>query len=71
MTDYPHQGEISKTFFNEGWERPAVVVSRNELNRGRLVLVVPFRLFCLSKELFEIFQHQSNVLEQIYAFGSA
>ena len=35
------QGEIWLTSFQEGWERPAVVISRNELNKGRLILVAP------------------------------
>jgi mRNA-degrading endonuclease toxin of MazEF toxin-antitoxin module len=35
------QGEIWLTSFHEGWERPAVVPSRNELNKGRLILVAP------------------------------
>lgn len=42
MANYPRQGEIWWAAFQEGWERPALVGSRNELNRGRLVLVVPF-----------------------------
>ena len=42
MVDYPKQGEIWWASFYEGWERPSIVVSRNELNRGRLVLVVPY-----------------------------
>jgi mRNA-degrading endonuclease toxin of MazEF toxin-antitoxin module len=41
MAVYPKQGEIWWTLFYEGWERPSIVVSRNDLNRGRLVLVVP------------------------------
>lgn len=35
------QGEIWRVGFYEGGERPAVVVSRNETNRGSLLLVVP------------------------------
>lgn len=35
------QGEVWRVEFYEGGVRPAVVVSRNELNRGRLILVVP------------------------------
>jgi hypothetical protein len=41
MADYPKQGEIWWTLFFEGWERSTIVVSKNDLNRGRLVLVVP------------------------------
>lgn len=41
MADYPKQGEIWWALFYEGWERPSIVVSRNEFNRGRLILVVP------------------------------
>src|SRR5439155_8962158 len=43
------QGEIWLTSFHEGWERPAVVVSRNELNKGRLILVAP----CTSSRIEE------------------
>lgn len=32
MADYPKQGEIWWASFFEGGERPALVVSRNELN---------------------------------------
>jgi len=35
------QGDVWQTQFDEGWERPAVIVSRAELNRGSTVLVVP------------------------------
>ena len=35
------QGDVWLTHFDEGWERPAVIVSRAELNRGSTVLVVP------------------------------
>jgi len=43
---HPRQGEVWLVNFTEGWERPAVVVSRDELNRGTLILVVP----CTSQE---------------------
>ena len=41
MASYPIQGEIWWALFHESWERPSIAVSRNELNRGRLVLVAP------------------------------
>jgi mRNA-degrading endonuclease toxin of MazEF toxin-antitoxin module len=49
MAEYPKQGEIWWASFYEGGERPALVVSRNELNRGRLILVVP----CTSSQVEE------------------
>ncbi len=36
-----HQGDVWQIAFWEDDERPGVVVTRNELNKGRLVLVVP------------------------------
>jgi mRNA interferase MazF len=56
--EYPKQGEIWKALFNEGWERPALVVSRNELNRGRLLLVVP----CTSSQVEERAVYPNHVL---------
>jgi mRNA-degrading endonuclease toxin of MazEF toxin-antitoxin module len=41
MREPPCQGEVWLACLTDGPERPAIVVSRNELNRGRLVLVVP------------------------------
>ncbi len=41
MPERLRQGDVWLVHFEEGWERPAVVVSRGELNRGRLILVVP------------------------------
>ena len=58
MTDYPKQGEIWWAVFFEGWERPSIVVSRNELNRGRLVLVVP----CTSSRVQERITYPNHVL---------
>ena len=58
MADYPKQGEIWWTSFFEGWERPSIVVSRNELNRGRLVLVVP----CTSSRVQERSAYPNHVL---------
>jgi mRNA-degrading endonuclease toxin of MazEF toxin-antitoxin module len=58
MTDYPKQGEIWWTVFFEGWKRPSIVVSRNELNRGRLVLVVP----CTSSRVQERITYPNHVL---------
>lgn len=57
-TDYPKQGGIWWAAFQEGWERPALVVSRNELNRGRLVLVVP----CTSSQVEERAVYSNHVL---------
>ena len=58
MVDYPIQGEIWWTSFYEGGERPSVVVSRNELNQGRLVLVVP----CTSSRVQERSAFPNHVL---------
>lgn len=58
MADYPQQGEFWWANFQEGWERPALVVSRNELNRGRLVLVVP----CTSSSVQERAVYSNHVL---------
>jgi mRNA-degrading endonuclease toxin of MazEF toxin-antitoxin module len=57
MADYPKQGEIWWTLFFEGWERPSIVVSRNDLNRGRLVLVVP----CTSSRVQERAVYSNHV----------
>jgi len=54
----PRQGEVWLVNFIEGWERPAIVVSRNELNRGTLVLVVP----CTSQEARERASFPNHVL---------
>jgi mRNA-degrading endonuclease toxin of MazEF toxin-antitoxin module len=58
MADYPKQGEIWWALFYEGWERPSIVVSRNELNRGRLILVVP----CTSSRVQERSVYSNHVL---------
>ena len=58
MVDYPKQGEIWWASFFEGWERPSIVVSRNELNRGRLVSVVP----CTSSRVQERAPYPNHVL---------
>ncbi len=58
MADYPKQGEIWWAEFQEGWERPALVVSRDELNRGRLILVVP----CTSSFVKERAAYSNHVL---------
>ncbi len=58
MPDAPRQGELWLVNFQEGWERPAVVVSRQELNRGRLVLVVP----CTSSRVAERGRFANHVL---------
>jgi mRNA-degrading endonuclease toxin of MazEF toxin-antitoxin module len=57
MTAYPKQGEIWWALFHEGWERPSIVVSRNELNRGRLALVVP----CTSSRVQERTAYSNHV----------
>ncbi|HUT37645.1 MAG TPA: type II toxin-antitoxin system PemK/MazF family toxin [Planctomycetota bacterium] len=41
MREPPSQGEVWLAGLTDGPARPAIIVSRNELNRGRLVLVVP------------------------------
>ena len=58
MVDYPKQGEIWWASFYEDWERPSIVVSRNELNRGRLVSVVP----CTSSRVQERAPYPNHVL---------
>ena len=58
MAGYPKQGEIWWALFYEGWERPSIVVSRNDLNRGRLVLVVP----CTSSRVQERATYPNHVL---------
>jgi len=54
----PRQGEVWLVRFQEGWERPAIVVSRGELNRGRLLLVVP----CTSSRVEERARFPNHVL---------
>lgn len=58
MADYAKQGEIWWAEFQEGWERPALIVSRDELNRGRLILVVP----CTSSFVKERAAYSNHVL---------
>jgi mRNA-degrading endonuclease toxin of MazEF toxin-antitoxin module len=58
MANDPIQGEIWWTSFYEGGERPSIVVSRNELNRGRLILVVP----CTSSRVQERAAYPNHVL---------
>ncbi|MBM4034927.1 MAG: type II toxin-antitoxin system PemK/MazF family toxin [Planctomycetes bacterium] len=41
MPDQLRQGDVWLVHFDEGWERPAIIVSRHQLNRGNAVLVVP------------------------------
>jgi len=52
------QGDVWLVHFDEGWERPAVIVSRPELNRGHSVLVVP----CTSSLLSERADSPNHVL---------
>lgn len=57
MPSYPKQGEIWRAIFHPGWERPAVVVSRDDLNRGKLVLIVP----CTSSRVEERAAYANHV----------
>ncbi|NQT87954.1 type II toxin-antitoxin system PemK/MazF family toxin [bacterium] len=57
MADVPRQGDVWLVDFHEGWERPAVVVSRDELNRGRSLLVVP----CTSSRVSERVRFANHV----------
>jgi len=57
MPEHSMQREIWQAAFQEGWERPALVVSRNELNRGRLILVVP----CTSSRVEERVVYSNHV----------
>ena len=52
------QGDVWDIAFAEGYERPGVIVTRNELNRGRLVLVVP----CTASQVGTRAKHANNVL---------
>jgi len=54
------QGDVWQINFAEGYERPGVVVTRNELNFGQLVLVVP----CTSRQIEERAKHRNNVILQ-------
>lgn len=56
----PEQGEVWDINFAEGYTRPGIVVSRNELNRGRLLLVVP----CTASDVVRRSRHTNNVLLQ-------
>ena len=58
MPERPKQGDVWWASFYEGGERPAIVVSRNELNRGRLVLVVP----CTSSRIEQRAAYSNHVL---------
>ena len=53
----PEQGEIWDVNFAEGFLRPGIVVTRNELKKGRLVLVVP----CTSSAVEDRARHPNNV----------
>ena len=52
------QGDVWQVYFAEGHERPGVVVTRNELNSGRLLLVVP----CTATAVEERTRYSNNVL---------
>ena len=58
MPPLPCQGDVWLVNFHEGWERPAVVVSRDGLSQGRLVLVVP----CTSSRVAERARFPNHVL---------
>jgi len=49
MPEPLRQGDVWLVHLDEGWERPAIIVSRPELNRGHSVLVVP----CTSSRVLE------------------
>ena len=52
------QGDVWQVYFAEGDERPGVVVTRNELNNGRWLLVVP----CTATRVEERTRYSNNVL---------
>lgn len=52
------QGDVWQIRFAEGFDRPGVVVTRNELNAGRLILVVP----CTSSRVEERSRHRNHVV---------
>lgn len=52
------QGDVWLVHFDEGWERPAIIVSRPELNRGHTVLAVP----CTSSRVPERAASPNHVL---------
>jgi mRNA-degrading endonuclease toxin of MazEF toxin-antitoxin module len=53
----PRQGEVWRIDFAEDLERPGIVVSRDELNAGRLILVVP----CTSERIDERARFENHV----------
>lgn len=54
----PEQGEVWDIDFGEGYIRPGIVVTRNQLNQGRLILVVP----CTASDVERRSRHANNVL---------
>ncbi len=52
------QGDVWQVYFAEGHERPGVVVTRSELNSGRLLLVVP----CTATNVEKRARYSNNVL---------
>ncbi len=58
MPEPLHQGDVWLAHFDEGWERPAIIVSRLQLNRGDAVLVVP----CTSSLVQERAKSPNHVL---------
>lgn len=62
-----HQGDVWRVAFFEGGERPAVVLSRDALNRGRLVLVAP----CTTARTAERRQTPNHVLLPVGTGGVA
>ena len=51
------QGDVWEIAFSDEDERPGVIVTRNELNKGRLVLVVP----CTASQVETRKIHTNNV----------
>ncbi len=59
------QGEVWDVHFAEALDRPGVVVTRGELNNGRLLLVVP----CTATRVEERARHSNNILLSAGAGG--
>lgn len=58
MREPLRQGDLWLVHFDEGWERPAIIVSRPELARGNSVLMVP----CTSSLVSERAKSPNHVL---------
>jgi mRNA-degrading endonuclease toxin of MazEF toxin-antitoxin module len=59
------QGNVWNIAFEEGFDRPGIVISRNELNKGRLILVVP----CTSSQVEKKARYRNHVLLEAGAGG--